>query len=118
DGTKLNFCDKNCPGGDTAWDDGHKDTAPVGSYPDGRSPIGAYDMSGNVMEWVSDWYDSRYYENSTEINPMGPPEGDIKSLRGGSWLSPADEVHVSARGSFDPAVVQANLGFRCAMTAP
>ncbi|NKQ36411.1 MAG: SUMF1/EgtB/PvdO family nonheme iron enzyme [Chloroflexi bacterium] len=118
DGTKLNFCDKNCPGGDTAWDDGHKDTAPVGSYPDGRSPIGAYDMSGNVMEWVSDWYDSRYYENATEINPMGPPEGDIKSLRGGSWLSPADEVHVSARGSFDPAVVQANLGFRCAMTAP
>ena len=118
DGTKLNFCDRNCPGGDTAWDDGHRDTAPVGSYPDGRSPIGAYDMSGNVMEWVGDWYDSRYYENSPDINPMGPPEGAFKSLRGGSWLSTADEVHVSARGSFDPAVVQANLGFRCAMTAP
>lgn len=118
DGTKLNFCDKNCPGGDSAWNDGHKDTAPVGSYPDGRSPIGAYDMSGNVMEWVSDWYDSRYYETTTDVNPMGPPEGAIKSLRGGSWLSSAEEVHISARGSFEPAVVQANLGFRCAMTAP
>lgn len=120
DGTKLNFCDANCPSSDrdSEWDDGHRDTAPVGSYPDGRSAIGAYDMSGNVMEWVNDWYDSRYYENSTDTNPMGPPEGDVKVLRGGSWLASADEVHVSARGSFEPAVIQANLGFRCAMTAP
>ncbi len=120
DGTKLNFCDANCPSGDrdSTWDDGHRDTAPVGSYSDGRSPIGAYDMSGNVMEWVNDWYDSRYYENTTDTNPMGPPEGDIKVFRGGSWLAGADEVHVSARGSFEPAVVQTNLGFRCAMSAP
>ncbi len=118
DGTKLNFCDSNCPSGDPNWDDGHRDTAPVGSYPDGRSAIGAYDMSGNVMEWVNDWYDSRYYEGSTDTNPMGPPEGDFKVFRGGSWLTAEDEVHVSARGSFDPAVIQANLGFRCAMLAP
>ena len=70
------------------------------------------------MEWVSDWYDSRYYEGSTDTNPMGPPEGDVKVFRGGSWLAAEDEVHVSARGSFDPAVVQANLGFRCALLAP
>ncbi len=117
DGTKLNFCDRNCPGGDRNWDDGHRDTAPVGSYPDGRSAIGAYDMSGNVMEWVNDWYDSRYYEGSTDTNPMGPTEGEIKVFRGGSWLTDEDQLHVSARGSFEPAVVQANLGFRCAASA-
>lgn len=120
DGTKLNYCDQSCPSAnaDTEFNDGHRDTAPVGSYPDGRSPLGVYDMSGNVMEWVNDWYDSRFYESSTDTNPMGPAEGDIKSFRGGSWLSSREEVRVIARGSFDPRVVQTNLGFRCAQAAP
>jgi len=120
DARKLNFCDRNCPldRREADQDDGHRDTAPVGSYPDGRSPIGAYDMAGNVMEWVSDWYDPRYYRNSTDINPRGPLEGAFKSLRGGSWLSAPDEVAVTVRGSYDPTVARANLGFRCAMDVP
>jgi formylglycine-generating enzyme required for sulfatase activity len=117
DGTQLNFCDSNCPleKRSAGVDDGHRDTAPVGSYSAGRSPIGLYDMAGNVMEWVSDWYDPRYYRSSTDINPLGPLEGDFKSLRGGSWLSAEDEVTVIGRSSFDPTVSRANLGFRCAM---
>lgn len=120
DGIKLNYCDQSCPSAerDTTYNDGHRDTAPVGSYPDGRSPLGVYDMSGNVMEWVNDWYHNRFYETSTDTNPMGPPEGEFKSIRGGSWLSSAEEVSVIARGSFDPLVIQANLGFRCAQAAP
>ncbi|MCA9957422.1 MAG: SUMF1/EgtB/PvdO family nonheme iron enzyme, partial [Anaerolineales bacterium] len=119
-GQRLNYCDTNCSLGqrDTAYDDGYQDTAPVGSYPDGRSPIGLYDMSGNVMEWVADWYDFRYYENATETNPLGPLEGEFKVIRGGSWLSTADEINVTVRTSFDPTVSRANLGFRCAMNAP
>src|SRR5690606_12665923 len=120
DGTQLNYCEQNCSSSnrDAAFNDGHRDTAPVGSYPDGRSPSGAYDMLGNVMEWVGDWYDSRFYLTSTDTNPMGPASGEYKALRGGSWLSPRDNIDVVARGSFDPLVVQANLGFRCAMPAP
>lgn len=116
EGTRLNFCDANCTHArrNTEYDDGHRDTAPVGSYPDGRSPIGVYDMAGNVMEWVSDWYHHRYYEEATDTNPLGPLEGDFKVIRGGSWLSAADEVAVTARTSFDPMVARANLGFRCA----
>ncbi|MCP4360485.1 MAG: formylglycine-generating enzyme family protein, partial [Chloroflexi bacterium] len=72
----------------------------------------------NVMEWVNDWYDSRFYKSSTDTNPMGPTEGGFKALRGGSWLSAAEEVRVVARGSFDPRVIQANLGFRCVTAAP
>lgn len=120
DGTKLNFCDANCPRdvADDRVDDGHRDTAPVGSFADGRSPIGAYDMAGNVMEWVSDWYDPRTYESSTDTNPLGPAEGEFKTIRGGSWLSAADELEIVTRSSFDPSVARVNLGFRCAMTPP
>ena len=120
DGLKVNYCDAGCTREvrDSSVDDGHQDTAPVGSYLDGRSPIGAYDMAGNVMEWVSDWYDPRYYASSTDTNPLGPPEGEFKTLRGGSWLSSVEELQVVTRSSFDPSVARANLGFRCAMTPP
>ena len=120
DGTKVNYCDTGCTRDvrDSRVDDGHRDTAPVGSYVDGRSPIGAYDMAGNVMEWVGDWYDPRYYESSTDTNPFGPAEGEFKAIRGGSWLSSAEELRVVVRSSFDPSVARANLGFRCAMAAP
>ncbi|WP_374687593.1 SUMF1/EgtB/PvdO family nonheme iron enzyme, partial [Promineifilum sp.] len=117
DGNRLNFCDVNCQREDRGgeWDDGYRDTAPAGSYPDGRSPTGVYDMMGNVMEWVGDWYDFDYYEEIADTNPMGPVEGQYKSLRGGSWLSPPDDLGVIVRDNFDPTVSQANLGFRCAM---
>ena len=120
DGRRLNYCDVNCQrdGAGSEWDDGFNDTAPVGSYPDGRSPSGVYDLLGNVMEWVGDWYEFRAYAAIADVNPRGPVEGEFKSLRGGSWLSPPDELSVSARGNFDPTVSQANLGFRCAMPPP
>ncbi|MFZ1395470.1 MAG: bifunctional serine/threonine-protein kinase/formylglycine-generating enzyme family protein, partial [Candidatus Promineifilaceae bacterium] len=94
DGTKVNFCDAGCPRdvADGSVNDGHRDTAPVGSFVNGRSPIAAYDMAGNVMEWVNDWYDPRYYESSIDTNPLGPPEGEFKAIRGGSWLSSAEEL--------------------------
>jgi eukaryotic-like serine/threonine-protein kinase len=117
DGVKVNFCDANCsrPNNNPSFNDGYADTAPVGTYPDGRSPLGMYDMSGNVMEWVSDWYDRRFYVDSTDTNPLGPPEGEFRALRGGSWLSAEEDLFVYVRSSFDPTVTRANLGFRCAM---
>jgi formylglycine-generating enzyme required for sulfatase activity len=120
DGTLLNYCDANCfqENRDFEADDEHRDTAPVGSFPDGRSPLGVLDMAGNVMEWVGDWYDRRSYEESVEVNPIGPLEGEFRVIRGGSWLASADEVQVTHRMNYEPAVSRANLGFRCAMTAP
>ncbi|MDX1616414.1 MAG: bifunctional serine/threonine-protein kinase/formylglycine-generating enzyme family protein [Candidatus Promineifilaceae bacterium] len=120
DGSQLNYCDSGCPRAerDNEYEDGHQDTAAVGSFPEGRSPLGLYDMAGNVMEWVGDWYDPRYYQVSPDTNPLGPLEGEFKTLRGGSWLSTRDEVRVTGRSSYQPSVSRANLGFRCAMTAP
>lgn len=119
DGTLLNFCDSGCPRDyAAAVDDGHRDTAPVGSYPNGRSHFGIFDLSGNVLEWVNDWYDRDYYASSTDTNPLGPLEGDVKVLRGGSWLAPAEDTTTTARSIYDPNVSRANIGFRCAMTPP
>lgn len=120
DGERLNFCDANCANenADGRFNDGFRDTAPVGSYGNGRSPLGFHDMAGNVMEWVADWYDSRAYQNASDTNPLGPPEGQFKSIRGGSWLSAADELTTTTRSSFDPTVSRTNLGFRCAAALP
>jgi formylglycine-generating enzyme required for sulfatase activity len=121
DGTLLNYCESNCYNGekqDPNYDDGYGDTAPVGTYPEGRSALGAYDMLGNVMEWTNDWYDRAYYSYAPESNPLGPAEGFAKSVRGGSWLSSREELGVSTRTFYDPNEVRTNIGFRCAMPVP
>ena len=120
DGEKLNYCDANCPRekANGNVNDGHRDTAPVRSYENGRSTLGVYDMAGNVMEWVSDWYSNRYYETAPDTNPLGPPEGEFKTIRGGSWLSAEEELTTTTRSSFDPTVSRTNLGFRCATAVP
>ena len=121
DGTLLNYCDANCYSGekkDPTYDDGYGDTAPVGTYPEGRSPLRAYDMLGNVMEWTNDWYDRSYYNYAPDSNPLGPADGFAKAVRGGSWLSSREELSVSARTFYDPNEVRTNIGFRCAMPLP
>jgi formylglycine-generating enzyme required for sulfatase activity/serine/threonine protein kinase len=120
DGRLANFCDRNCPrdSRDAGVNDGHRDTAPVGSFPDGRSPLGFSDMAGNVMEWVADWYDHRYYETGTATNPMGPVEGEVKVVRGGSYLSTAADLTVTRRLRYHPNGALGTLGFRCAMDVP
>jgi len=77
-------------------------TTVVGSYESGVSPYGAYDMGGNVWEWVSDWYEENYYEFSPVTNPQGPEIGTQKVLRGGSWFSLGKIVYSSYRYKLDP----------------
>lgn len=115
-GENLNYCDANCSGEDqdASFNDQHRDTAPVKSYETGRSPLGVYDMLGNVMEWTADWYDRKAYASAPNTNPRGPASGDYKVIRGGSWLSGPDDTSVTYRTFFSPGVVQATLGFRCA----
>ena len=123
DGTKLNFCDRNCTlsSSDQDMDDGYADTAPVGSYESGTSPYGMYDMAGNVWEWVADSYDAAYYQTSPLSNPLGPDLDDHRVLRGGSWSDTIDFTRSTTRKSYFynyyPDSIYSRFGFRCARSA-
>jgi formylglycine-generating enzyme required for sulfatase activity len=91
-------------------------TSTVGSYPAGASPYGALDMAGNVWEWVDDWYDVGYYTVSPGQNPQGPESGEVRVVRGGSWLNDDRLVRSADRYGFDPQGRRNNLGFRFAVS--
>lgn len=108
----ANFADKNT---DFSWstktqDDGHKNTAPVGSYQ--PNELGIYDMSGNVWEWCSDRYDSHYYKNSPQYNPKGASSSTYRVLRGGSWDGEPNHCRVAYRLSTTPTYRDSSIGFR------
>jgi formylglycine-generating enzyme required for sulfatase activity len=92
-------------------------TSPVGNYPDGQSPYGAYDMTGNVWEWVADWYSQNYYLTSPQSNPTGPITGQSKMMRGGAWTKSQFNVMTYQRANFAPTYSNFDIGFRCAMPA-
>jgi formylglycine-generating enzyme len=100
--------------GDYAWynsNSGQK-TQPVGQKkPNG---YGLYDMAGNVLEWVADWYDKDYYQNSPAKNPVGPGSGTLRALRGGSWFNNPDFMRPAFRNWYYPRGTTVNDGFRCA----
>jgi len=86
----------------------------VHSHTDGQSWIGAHHMSGNVFEWVTDWYDTGYYNSSPRIDPQGPREGSVRVLRGGSWVTDVDSLRSANRNEDNPNYTFNNVGFRCA----
>ncbi len=97
---------------------GEKTLMPVGSYEAGKSPFGAYDMAGNVWEWVADWYDPLYYEKSPARNPKGPETGTHKVLRSSGWHVETPLVRAFTRVKSEPLNRNDSTGFRCAADAP
>ncbi len=104
-------------------DDGYKGTAPVDAYePNG---FGLYNVAGNVWEWTHDWFSPTFHVDAggsegARDNPQGPPRGQAKTIRGGSYLchdSYCNRYRVAARTSNTPDSSTGNLGFRCARDA-
>lgn len=99
--------------------DGHFGPAPVTSYqPNG---YGLFCMTGNVWEWCEDWFSARTYALDGALNPAGPPIGDARVMRGGSYLCHAsycNRYRVDSRSSNTPDSSTGNLGFRTVWTPP
>jgi len=116
-GAQLNFCDKNCTldWADQNSDDGYGFTAPVGSFPTGKSWVGALDLAGNVWEWTADWYTNEYTSDS-QTDPEGPADGQFRVLRGGSWFSTEYDVRSTSRNKDRSTMTYNTLGFRCMMS--
>jgi len=87
----------------------------VGSLPQGVSSFGAYDLAGNVAEWVGDRYASDYYGRSPQIDPTGPSNGYYRVLRGGSWKSPYISLQSWHRDWAGADMRDSSIGFRCAL---
>jgi formylglycine-generating enzyme required for sulfatase activity len=107
------------------------DTTRVGNYPAGASMFGVLDLSGNVAEWVSDYYDVDYYSQGVTFNPTGPSARSQyfnRVVRGGSFQDVFKDIRLANRASVRGSNPQADdiysedylgefspkIGFRCA----
>ncbi|KMP11453.1 hypothetical protein UR09_03280 [Candidatus Nitromaritima sp. SCGC AAA799-A02] len=83
--------------------------------------FGLHDTSGNVWEWVSDWYREDYYELSAKSepdqNPLGPTSGQFLIIRGGSFEDDPFFLRSASRYWYEPLVKSRSIGFRCAVNA-
>jgi formylglycine-generating enzyme required for sulfatase activity len=101
------FDARKCSGGAT----GIGQTSAAGIFPDGESPFGLLDTSGNVWEWCLNKYDDLGYINIDVI-------GARRALRGGSFGNYDSSLRAANRSSFGPDFNNFNIGFRCALFSP
>lgn len=97
------------------WDNSTSMTHTVG----GKKPNawGLYDMSGNVWEWCSDWYETPYGVGHVS-DPQGPTTGSYRVFRGGAWIYVPLYCRSANRNYVTPASSYYYLGFRLVRIAP
>lgn len=112
DGRRANYADKNKQflWRDSGVDCGYPHVSPVGTYP--ANGFGLYDMAGNVLQWVRDYYLDDYYAYAPEIDPEGPAKGEFRVMKGGDWTSGPVRLRCAFRGRARPDLALYNSGFR------
>ena len=96
----------------------YNSSAPVDAFPEGASPYGVLDLSGNQWEWVASAY--RPYPYNADDGRENQTSGPIRSTRGGGHDSSEDELTTTQRGrnlSRNPKAGHHNIGFRCASSS-
>ena len=99
--------------GNAAWYDGNSGNVTHFVATKIPNSLGIYDMTGNVWEWVQDWFDS--YNGEIQINPTGPTSGSVKVHRGGGKHHNTIGCRVSFRGFGVPSYVATDVGLRLAL---
>lgn len=92
--------------------DGFRELAPVGSFPRGRTVDGIEDLAGNAEEWVADFLAE--YPPANLVDPKGPTVGDLRVVRGGSYVTGRAFTRAAARSGWPPSFRAPFRGFRCA----
>lgn len=112
DGSLLNFCDVNCEfeRRNSAYDDGYRYTAPVGSYPAGASWVGALDMAGNAWNWTLS--EPRDYPYDPDDGRENISSIAVRGLRGSSWIDNDRNARAASRYDFSPDFRYFSFGFR------
>jgi formylglycine-generating enzyme required for sulfatase activity len=112
---KKNNVDADFPSMMYDYDDGWETTAPVGSFPDGKSRYGIEDIVGNVWEWTADYFGD--YTKQAETDPTGPSKGTERVIRGGAWNAAfVDWARPQFRYHAAASQRSYGVGFRCAYT--
>lgn len=107
-------CTRACMVQGTKYGCGQRTTCPVRSRAKGISPYGAFDMAGNVYEWVQDTYDKGYYAKAPDDNPVNTSKGVEHPVRGGAYSSDSGGVRTAQRSAFPANERTSFVGFRCA----
>jgi len=113
---RCNIWQGEFPENDTA-EDGYAGTCPVEAFPSNN--FGLFSITGNTWEWCADWFSPDFHRSAERNNPQGPPAGDARVMKGGSFLchrSYCNRYRVAARSSNTPDSSTSNIGFRCAMS--
>ena len=100
--------------GDYAWFIDNTDKMIMASKTKRPNALGLYDMSGNVWEWVEDYFDFEYYQASPRKDPYGPDYSLFKVVRGGSFFDPPNKLRTSYRYGLEPVSKAISVGFRLA----
>ena len=93
-------------------------TCPVEAFP--PNSFGLFNVAGNVWEWCADWWSANYHHYGSHDDPLGPPAGNRKVLKGGSYLCHAAaglRCRPAARTAATPDASTGDVGFRCARSA-
>lgn len=96
----------------------HQPSSPCAVGQFAPNAFGLYDMHGNVLEWVQDWYNDSYYWQAVKIDPQGPDTGTTRVTRGGCWLMFGTECRSGTRRPHAASGCSNTIGFRVALNAP